>query len=212
MVWNKTPNIVKNALQKSDNVYFELDFLNPKSIFEMRDCQYLKNGTLKDILPDNIFNRLFNHLKYVRRMMPKWSYEPNSRQLFKAITRQWQRKEIIWVLIMLNSLTEDNLKFRGTPIMDIYLTQQAKRLNKLIGAIEKVKEQCDPLNNFNLTQAIFALNVTLTQHEGIRHGVIKPTDQQDLLIRYKCGDVNWLRINQNSAQVSCSFSNFAQKS
>lgn len=201
-VWDTIPKIVQDSLQKSDNVYFELDFLNASTVHEMRDCQYLNNGTLKDILPADMFIRLSLHIKYVRRMMPKWVSSPNHRQLFKAITRHWQRKRIIWVLIMLNSLTKDDLRFRGTPSMDIYLAQYAKKLNKLIGAIEKVNEQCDPLNSFNLTQAILALNITLSQHEAIRLGLVHPSNKQDMINKYKCGQIDSFIFNQKTSQVS----------
>jgi hypothetical protein len=36
------------------------------------------------------------------------------------------------------------------------------------GAVERVEEQCKPLNGLTYGQVIFALNQTLQQHEDIR--------------------------------------------
>ena len=55
---------------------------------------------------------------------------------------------------MVNSLTESDVKSRGIPVLDLYLAQEAERRNKRMGAVERVEEQCVPLNGLNFTQVI----------------------------------------------------------
>lgn len=62
--------------------------------------------------------------------------------LFSAITGNWERKRPIWVMLMVNSLTESDVKSRGIPVLDLYLAQEAERRNKRMGAVERVEEQC----------------------------------------------------------------------
>lgn len=64
----------------------------------------------------------------------------------------WTRKRPVWIMLLMNSLTKREIRNRGVPVLDLYLAQQAQLMAKAIGAIERVSEQCDPLNSLNLTQ------------------------------------------------------------
>ena len=64
----------------------------------------------------------------------------------------WHRKRPIWVMLMVNSLTEGDIRARGVPVLDLFLAQEAVRLGKKTGAVERVEEQCLPLNRLNFTQ------------------------------------------------------------
>ena len=64
----------------------------------------------------------------------------------------WVRKRPIWVMLMVNSLTESDIKSRGIPVLDQYLASKALKDRKEIGAVESVEEQCKPLNALNNTQ------------------------------------------------------------
>ncbi len=55
-------------------------------------------------------------------------------------------------MLMVNSLTEADIKTRGVPVLDLYLAQEAQRMRKRTGAVEKVEEQCHPLNGLNFSQ------------------------------------------------------------
>ncbi len=76
--------------------------------------------------------------------------------LFNAITGNWERKRPIWVMLMVNSLTESDVKSRGIPVLDLYLAQEAERRNKRMGAVERVEEQCNFL--FLLHSIVFSLS------------------------------------------------------
>lgn len=58
----------------------------------------------------------------------------------------------MWVMLMVNSLTEWDVRSRGTPVLDLFLAQEAERMKKKTGAVERVEEQCHPLNGLNFSQ------------------------------------------------------------
>ena len=113
--------------------------------------------------------------------------------LFNAITGNWERKRPVWAMLMVsriklllpmtnpssllslviivlqvNGLTASDIASRGFPVLDLYLAQLAEQQQKKIGAVERVEEQCLPLNGLTYGQVIFALNQTLQRHEDIR--------------------------------------------
>ncbi|KAJ6657100.1 hypothetical protein lerEdw1_002845 [Lerista edwardsae] len=158
-VWDFVPENSKKAFQQSHIVYFELDLTDPYTISALTSCQLLPQGeNLQDVLPRDIYRRLKRHLEYVKHMMPSWM-TPDQRgkglyadYLFNAIAGNWERKRPVWVMLMVNSLTEVDIKSRGVPVLDLYLAQEAERLRKRTGAVEKVEEQCHPLNGLNFSQ------------------------------------------------------------
>ncbi|MED6277606.1 Metalloprotease TIKI1 [Characodon lateralis] len=158
-VWDFIPENSKQAFQESNIVYFELDLTDPYTISALTSCQLLPQGeNLQDVLPRDIYRRLKRHLEYVKLMMPSWM-TPDQRgkglyadYLFNAIAGNWERKRPVWVMLMVNSLTEPDIKTRGVPVLDLYLAQEAERMRKRTGAVEKVEEQCHPLNGLNFSQ------------------------------------------------------------
>ncbi|KAM4050582.1 metalloprotease TIKI1 isoform 1-T1 [Anomaloglossus baeobatrachus] len=208
-VWDFIPENSKKAFQQSNIVYFELDLTDPYTISALTSCQMLPQGeNLQSVLPRDIYRRLKRHLEYVKLMMPSWM-TPDQRgkglyadYLFNAIAGNWERKRPVWVMLMVNSLTEVDIKSRGVPVLDLYLAQEAERLKKRTGAVEKVEEQCHPLNGLNFSQVVFALNQTLLQQESLRAGSLQaPYTTEDLIKHYNCGDLNSIIFNHDSSQV-----------
>ncbi|XP_053324928.1 metalloprotease TIKI2 [Spea bombifrons] len=208
-VWDFIPQNSKKAFQDSNNVYFELDLTDPFTISALASCQMLPQGeNLQDVLPKDLYRRLKRHLEYVKHMMPHWM-TPDQRgkglyadYLFNAIAGNWERKRPVWVMLMVNSLTEADIRSRGVPVLDLYLAQEADRMRKRTGAVERVEEQCHPLNRLNLSQVLFALNQTLLQHESLRAGSFQaPYTTEDLIKHYNCGDLNSIIFNHDSSQV-----------
>lgn len=208
-VWDYIPENSKQAFQESNIVYFELDLTDPYTISALTSCQLLPQGeNLQDVLPRDIYRRLKRHLEYVKLMMPSWM-TPDQRgkglyadYLFNAIAGNWERKRPVWVMLMVNSLTEADIKTRGVPVLDLYLAQEAERMRKRTGAVEKVEEQCHPLNGLNFSQVIFALNQTLLQQESLRAGSLQvPYTTEDLIQHYNCGDLNSIIFNHDTSQV-----------
>ncbi|KAJ8007471.1 hypothetical protein DPEC_G00117850 [Dallia pectoralis] len=208
-VWDFIPENSKKAFQESNIVYFELDLTDPYTISALTSCQLLPQGeNLQDVLPVDIYRRLKRHLEYVKLMMPTWM-TPDQRgkglyadYLFNAIAGNWERKRPVWVMLMVNSLTEADIKTRGVPVLDLYLAQEAERMGKRTGAVEKVEEQCHPLNGLNFSQVVFALNQTLLQQESLRAGSLQvPYTTEDLIKHYNCGDLNSIIFNHDTSQV-----------
>lgn len=158
-VWDFIPDNSKAAFQASARVYFELDLTDPYTISALASCQLLPHGeNLQDVLPRELYWRLKRHLDYVKLMMPSWM-TPAQRgkglyadYLFNAIAGNWERKRPVWVMLMVNSLTETDVRSRGVPVLDLYLAQQAEKMKKSTGAVERVEEQCHPLNGLNFSQ------------------------------------------------------------
>ncbi|KAL7638070.1 UNVERIFIED_CONTAM: hypothetical protein RMT77_011695 [Armadillidium vulgare] len=209
-VWNYVPDNAKRAFQMSDSVFFELDLTDPYTISALTSCQLLPKGeNLSNILPGDLFKRLKDHLSYVRSQMTSWvTHDQRGRglyadYLFNAITGNWERKRPVWVMLMVNSLTKGDIRSRGVPVLDLFLAQEAERQKKQTGAIERVEEQCVPLNTLNYTQGVFALDHTLSQQENLRQGRGRPTHSTDSLIAlYNCGSLDAVVLAQDSTQAS----------
>ncbi|KAK6484416.1 metalloprotease TIKI2, partial [Huso huso] len=208
-VWDFIPENSKKAFQLSSNVFFELDLTDPYTIMALTSCQLLPRGeSLQKLLPQELYRRLKSHLDYVKHMMPHWM-TPDQRgkglyadYLFNAIAGNWERKRPVWVMLMVNSLTEADIRSRGVPVLDLYLAQEAERLRKRTGAVERVEEQCHPLNGLNFSQVLFALNQTLLQHESLRAGSVQvPYTTEDLIKHYNCGDLSAIIFNHDTSQL-----------
>ncbi|KAK2709631.1 metalloprotease TIKI1-like isoform X2 [Artemia franciscana] len=209
-VWDFIPEAAKEAFHLSDAVYFELDLTDPYTVAALTKCQLLPKGkTLSDVLPERIYERLKRHLLKIKTVMSDWlsdtprAAESRAQQadlLFRQITLDWERKRPVWVLLMLNSLTESDVKTRGIPVLDLYLAQEAERKNKYTGAVESVNEQCAPLNRLNLNQVIFVLNQTLKAKEA-HFSDTRPRSSiatEELIKHYQCGNLDSVIFNQDT--------------
>jgi len=208
-VWSAVSENTKKAFKASDKVYFELDLTNPYTIAALTSCQLLPRGlNLSQVLPPGVYSRLRSHLGWVRQEMQSWITADQAGRglyadyLFNAITGNWERKRPVWAMLMVNGLTASDIASRGFPVLDLYLAQLAEQQQKKIGAVERVEEQCLPLNGLTYGQVIFALNQTLQRHEDIRYGRVKPSyTTDDLIENYQCGNLNSVVFNQDTAQV-----------
>lgn len=208
-VWDFIPDRSKQAFHSSRNVFFELDLTDPLTISKLTNCQLLPHGeSLQTLLPRDLYRRLKRHLDYVKHMMPYWMTSDQRGRglyadyLFNAIAGNWERKRPVWVMLMINSLTEWDVRSRGTPVLDLYLAQEAERTGKTTGAVERVEEQCHPLNGLNFSQVLFALNQTLLQHEGVRAGSLQGSfTTEDLITHYNCGDLSHIIFNHDTSQL-----------
>ncbi|XP_012676024.2 metalloprotease TIKI2 isoform X2 [Clupea harengus] len=208
-VWDFIPESSRQAFQTSSNVFFELDLTDPLTISKLTSCQLLPNGeNLQMLLPRDLYRRLKRHLDYVKHMMPFWMTADQRGRglyadyLFNAIAGNWERKRPVWVMLMVNSLTEADVRSRGIPVLDLYLAQEAERDGKHTGAVEHVEEQCHPLNGLNFSQVLFALNHTLLQLEGVRAGSLQGSyTTEDLITHYNCGDLGSIIFNHDTSQL-----------
>ncbi|KAM9763110.1 metalloprotease TIKI2 isoform 2-T2 [Menidia menidia] len=208
-VWDFIPTNSKQAFHNSNSVFFELDLTDPLTISKLTSCQLLPHGEkLQTLLPRDLYRRLKRHLDYVKHMMPHWMTADQRDRglyadyLFNAIAGNWERKRPVWVMLMVNSLTEWDVRSRGTPVLDLFLAQEAERMGKTTGSVEHVEEQCHPLNGLNFSQVLFALNQTLLQHEGVREGSLQGSyTTEDLITHYNCGDLSSIIFNHDTTQL-----------
>ncbi|PFX23988.1 Metalloprotease TIKI-like [Stylophora pistillata] len=220
-VWEFIPSNSKAAFKTSQYVYFELDLTSKPTVNALWKCQMLpKGGLLKDVLPRSMYRRLQRHLRYIKKRIPMWLKEndgeyyqgmaPYADKIFQLLTKDWQKKRPIWIMLMVNSLTESDIKNRGIPVLDQYLASEAARNEKFTGAVEEVEEQCQPLNSLKDTQVVFALNQTLNFQEKLRVGkahLAYTTD--DLIDHYNCGDLTSFLFSTQSTRLPSISSNFS---
>ncbi|XP_078461547.1 metalloprotease TIKI1-like isoform X2 [Lampetra planeri] len=211
-VWPFVPGNAKRAFALSHSVYFELDVSEPRTMEALSACQRLPHGeTLPgEALPVALYSRLKHHLEYVRGMMPVWlgskpapasrfddsgggipSGAASAELLFRALAGDWERKRPVWLLLLAASLTEGDVRGRRVPSLDAHLARLARRQRKRSGAVERVHEQCAPLNAINGTQVVAALEETLTRLERLRAGTApeRSTPTEELILQYNCGDL-----------------------
>ncbi|CAF93406.1 unnamed protein product, partial [Tetraodon nigroviridis] len=179
-VWDFIPDRSKQAFHSSHNVFFELDLTDPLTISKLTSCQLLPHGeNLQTLLPRDLYRRLKRHLDYVKHMMPYWMTADQRGRglyadyLFNAIAGNWERKRPVWVMLMVNSLTEWDVRSRGTPVLDLFLAQEAERMRKTTGAVERVEEQCHPLNGLNFSQkeiSTYWWRLSPGQRSGVKTG------------------------------------------
>ncbi|CAH8588214.1 unnamed protein product [Schistosoma turkestanicum] len=172
-VWSQIDPAVKTSFAQSDIVYFELDLTNPITLAELSDCQVLpKNQTITNLLRPDLIKRLDRYLNNLRHVISAW-IEPEKKvyasYLYETLTKDWKEKKPIWLLLLLNSLTKNEISDRGVPVLDLFLAQEAQRLGKQYGAVEQVNDQCEPLNRINVHQVTFALEITLNNLENANH-------------------------------------------
>ena len=64
----------------------------------------------------------------------------------------WEEKRPIWILYTLSSLTEENIRLRKIPLLDLFMDNAAEGLGKRVQAVETARDQCRPLNKLNNEQ------------------------------------------------------------
>lgn len=210
-VWDAVPRNAKQAFKYSNQIYFELDLTHHGTLTALSYCQLLpQNQHLSQVIPSDLFLRLKHHLSFVRRSIQNWITPDQidrgltADYIYATMTSNWERKQPVWVMMMLNSLTKSDIASRGIPVLDLFLQKQAEKQGKKIGAIEKVQEQCQPLNQLSHAQVIIALNQTLTAQEKHRLGLTSPEEEystDNLIRQYRRGNFLSDFFNRDTFQI-----------
>lgn len=161
-VWSSLPNNVKTAWRHSSRVYGELDWSDVSTRKQVTKCRNLPHGqTLEQHLPVDVFNKLRRYLRKLRRSLPNWiefsqtvqvqfvGLKEHRRQLFDAYVGDWKTRRPIWMLLLVNDLTEANLKDGVGRVLDEKLLSDAKERGQTTATLETASEQCMPLNHLN---------------------------------------------------------------
>ncbi|XP_046846773.1 metalloprotease TIKI homolog isoform X2 [Xenia sp. Carnegie-2017] len=211
-VWDYIPPNSKQAFEKANNVYFELDLTDRDTIEALQHCKSLPHGQkLRDRIPSKLFRRLKAHFSFVRRKISEWISEEskliavNPLDLYRKLTKNWRRKRPIWIMLLLDKLNKFNVKMLAErlPVLDAYLMRQAQTRGKKLGSIETAKEQCNVLKRLNKKKVIYALKKSLTLHENIRRGEENiPLSAKQLIHYYKFGGLRKVLSALQSSGVS----------
>ena len=174
ILWDFIPENAKIAFSNSEDLCIELRLSDPITISELSECQRLPAGqTVDQVLSPVIYQRISSYLERIKELLPQWlessSYGhffgpgEQSARVFDAISSGWEQKRPIWLLLMLSSLTEDNIRLRKVPLLDLFLDNAAEGLGKKVQAVETPRDQCKPLNKLN-AQQVGVLKLKLIPH------------------------------------------------
>ena len=64
----------------------------------------------------------------------------------------WKRLRPVWLLLLLDSLSEQRTRLSNVPVVDTFLERAAQGLGKGIQAVEQPRDQCRPLNKLTVPQ------------------------------------------------------------
>uniref|UniRef100_A0A914EQT7 Metalloprotease TIKI homolog n=1 Tax=Acrobeloides nanus TaxID=290746 RepID=A0A914EQT7_9BILA len=213
-VWDYVSDKVKEAFDEADSIVFELKLHDPETIETLMRCKNLEDGMrIRDILPFDIYMKLKLYMKQFRQNLYQWSYKKHSnsksnakkhaRHLYSSLVGDWETKKPVWLLFLLYQISETFTmeKRDSAPMFDVFLAHKALNQGKRIHSIESPEEQCNPLTSVNDEQIVFAINYTLSyldfisrvrearNQNGIENESISQTSMEDLIRRYRCGDL-----------------------
>lgn len=161
-LWEHIPENAKTAFSSSEDLCVELRLSDPTTLSELSNCQYLPKGqTLDQVISAELHQKISSYLARIRVLLPNWLGETSassffgrrlSDQLFSAMVSGWERKRPIWILLMLSSITEQNIKLRTIPMLDLFLDNAATGMGKRVQAMETPRDHCRPLNRLSAKQ------------------------------------------------------------
>uniref|UniRef100_A0A1I8BD28 Metalloprotease TIKI homolog n=1 Tax=Meloidogyne hapla TaxID=6305 RepID=A0A1I8BD28_MELHA len=209
-VWenNKMPPQIERAFKSSNSVVLELALQKPEIVQQLIRCKQLSNsGNLRDILPNELFNRLKEYMQRIRLKLVRHAYMTHRRRsharrhVKRLFPNDWEIRRPIWLLFLLFQLGDSPPHLQGTgsqimtaPMLDLYLAQLANEQNKNLISMETVSEQCNPTHLIKPEQIIFAINYTLNyiewtekREEEINNLNLNSQSINKLIKHYKCG-------------------------
>ena len=167
-VLDAIPNNMMEAFNGSQKFYSELDMDTPGATAELSSCKRLpKNHSISQILPWETYVRLNSYVNYLKTKISSWLIEGQNTERLSAddisnmIFANWERKRLAWIWLSIDLVTKSYITSMEYPSLDEYLHELAKQQGKFVGAVEKVKDQCNLVNNMNTSHVLFFINKTL---------------------------------------------------
>ena len=160
-LWDSIPENVKVAFTSSTDFYLELDTSESEVVQKVQKLRLLPEGqTLRGVISRKLYSRVE---MYIRRLLPllrRWIHREAGLfagfyvdQMVHSILGEWQRMRPVWLLNLLNSLTEEQVVGGGSrPLLDNFLRQAAAGMGKEVHALESVEDQMEPLNRLSLPE------------------------------------------------------------
>lgn len=161
-IWSGIPDNVKSVLSLSKHLSVELRLTDPETQRNLSACRYLpKNKTLETVLPEELYVRVLQYLAQVQNLFPNWLFgkggvngfsRMQSDQLFYSMIGNYKNLRPVWLLMLLSSLSRENVQERRIPLLDMFLDRAADGVGKSVEAVEVYKDQCRPFNKLNETK------------------------------------------------------------
>ncbi|XP_064385955.1 metalloprotease TIKI homolog [Halichondria panicea] len=203
-LWDFIPENVKTAFSSCDEVCLELRLSDDETRQELYNCQLLSGGveSVEEVLSKDMVQRIEQYLESIRKLFSKWlpqSGSPllggvDSDTMFKTMTNGWKNKRPVWILMLISSLTEENIINRNIPLLDLFMDNVAEKLGKEVQAMESPRDQCRPLNKISDEKVELALRVQLDYLEG-QLAISPDKDQESNIYTYRCGDFKKLVLS-----------------
>ena len=162
-LWNDVPDNVKSVLSLTEHLCVELRLTDLETSKNLSACRYLpKNAKVESVLPEDLYVRVLKYfLQIQNNQFPKWLFGSTSinglsriesDNLFYSMIGNWKRLRPVWLLMLLSSLSRENVQERSIPLLDVFLDRAAEGMGKNVEAVEVYKEQCRPFNRLNDTK------------------------------------------------------------
>lgn len=183
-LWNSIPHNVKVAFTSSTDFHMELDTSQPAVMQKVQQVRLLPEGqTLRGTISSELYSQVEAYIQRLQPLLRRWIQREAGLfaglyvdQMLHSILGEWQRMRPVWLLNLLNSLTERQVVGGGSrPLLDIFLRQAAEGLGKQLHSMESVEDQMEPLNHLSLPEVgthtahnshthHALVHVTFTQH------------------------------------------------
>lgn len=179
-LWDSIPENVKVAFTSSTDFYLELDTSQSEVMQKVQKLRLLPEGqTLRDVVSRELYIRVEGYIHRLQPLLRRWILREAGLfggfyvdQTVHSILGEWRRMRPVWLLNLLNSLTEQQVVGGGSrPLLDIFLRQAAAGMGKQVHALESVEDQMEPLNRLSLPE-VGTAHVPLHLHFQHSHRIM----------------------------------------
>ena len=186
LVLDAIPDIVMEAFNNSQKFYSEVNNDIPENGAE-DSCGLLlpNNQMVSDILPTNVYDKLQSYIEYLKDKIVSWQMDnKNTKRLSpdnirKKLFPNWKRTKIVWLFYSIFNVERSGISAEKYPILDDYLHELAKKQGKSVGGIETANDQCDIVNNLNVSHIIFWISDILKyEHDEILARVTQEMNEE----------------------------------
>ncbi|CAJ0570236.1 unnamed protein product, partial [Mesorhabditis spiculigera] len=203
-IWDRVSDRVKEAFERSESVFVEVDLQDEQTIRRLMKCKNLKKPrTSLQYLGNELHTRLQKYFANYRRRLISLLREKDDLEDAKGVVTNfnhvvggWDRRRPEWLLFVLYQLCEAGIDREESQMLDAFLAELAVASGKEIYSIETPQEQCNPVESLSEEQLVFAINYTLSyleyQLEVRKNPVLKvdrPRRTHDIVRSYECGSL-----------------------
>ena len=108
LLWDAIPENTMHAFNNTESLYLEIE-TNEENVLAMNSCQQLPNNqTVADILPHDLYLRLFSGMEFIHAKFEEWLTISQKNKgwtadrIFKFYFDGWETRQPIWTWINLD--------------------------------------------------------------------------------------------------------------